>query len=662
MNSRFSTLLMAACLCAATLLGGCGSLETGGGGAPAGPVSQSAGPAPAPVATAAEEISAEFAPDQVLVKFRLGLRAAEGGVEALGRQTGLSLRTAQPLEPIPGAFLVELEGGANPLDAAEQLSAQPQVEWAEPNYRWTSSEVIPAEPSFSELWGLKNTGQTIQGVAGTSGADIKATYAWDSLLGSSSIVVAVIDTGVDYNHPDLAANMWINIDEIPGNGVDDDSNGVIDDRCGMRAVDGDGTVTGDPMDDHYHGTHVAGTIAALSNGSGVVGVAPGVRIMACKFLDSTGSGWTSDAVLAVNYAVQNGAQLSNNSWGGGGYSQALYDAIQAASTQNHMFVAAAGNANRNTDSSPEYPAGYALNNVLSVGASTNKDAKASFSNYGSSSVDLFAPGDKILSTVPGNQYGYLSGTSMASPHVTGAVALIYSYFPGITCTEARTRLINGVDYKSAFDNKCVADGRLNARGALLNASDFKAPANLDAVPVSTSQVQITWQDRASQETGYELWRKMVTATTTTGYTKIQLAANTTSYLDTGLYPGTRYYYKVRAQMGTTYSAFSNQDNATTQGPQPPGPNAPSNLAFTKTLLSDGRTQIVLTWSDNASDDTGAQVQRTTGTSTATSKLKGSNKTTYSYKTATADSYTFKVRAYNLFNFSAYSNTVTVTVP
>ena len=221
------------------------------------------------------------------------------------------------------------------------------------------------------------------------------------------------------------------------------------------------------MDDHYHGTHVAGTIAAVGdNNRGVVGVAWQASIMALKFLNSNGSGWTSDAVKAVNYATANGAKLSNNSWGGGGYSQSLYDAINAANSASSLFIAAAGNSATNNDSSPHYPSSYDLPNVIAVAATTHYDQLSWFSNYGVSSVDLATPGSLIYSTKPNNSYGSLSGTSMATPHVSGAAVLVWSAHGGWSAAQVKAALLNGVDTLSSLSGKVATGGRLNLANAL----------------------------------------------------------------------------------------------------------------------------------------------------------------------------------------------------
>jgi subtilisin family serine protease len=292
------------------------------------------------------------------------------------------------------------------------------IEYAQPDVL-VYADFIPDDPVFNEQWALHNTGQS----GGTPGADINAPEAWNITTGDTNIVVGVIDTGIDYLHPDLAQNIWTNWDEIPGNGIDDDNNGYIDDVHGWDFFNNDN----DPMDDyHSHGTHVAGIIGAVGNNiAGVAGVAWKVRLMPLKFIGSAGWGILSAELSAIEYAIDNNAKITNNSYRQNYYQQAERDAIYSADTAGMLFIAAAGNDAINADIIPQYPASYDLENIISVAAADRYGELASFSNWGMNNVDLVAPGKDIISTAIGSNYFNMSGTSMASPFVSGIAALIW---------------------------------------------------------------------------------------------------------------------------------------------------------------------------------------------------------------------------------------------
>lgn len=342
-----------------------------------------------------------------------------------------------------GWFRVDVGAGSTLGQALEAFQNRPDVIQATPDFAITA-QAIPNDPSYASLWGLSNSV--------LSSADINADKAWDYGT-STSVITAVIDTGIDYRHQDLAANIWNNTDEIGGNGIDDDRNGYVDDIRGWDFANNDN----DPMDDNGHGTHVAGTIGARgNNGIGISGVAWSASIMPLKFLDKDGAGALSDAIEAIHYARTNGAKVINASWGGGGFNAALQSAITQFRNAGGIFVAAAGNENSNNATTPAFPANYS--GVISVGASTRNDALANFSNYGTN-VQIVAPGQSILSTLPGNQYGTLSGTSMATPHVAGAIALLWGQNPTRTATQITDAIFANAD--SILKGSQSIHGRLN---------------------------------------------------------------------------------------------------------------------------------------------------------------------------------------------------------
>jgi len=388
------------------------------------------------------------------------LVAPRPGVDAAEFEKRISAEGFTMAGPVgESSMLVSFDTrGDDPAELPRRIDALGQlVEYAEPDYLvWHCAE--PNDPSFADnqLWGLKNPG----GVNGyTQGADIDAPAGWAVRNDASSVVVAVTDTGVAYNHEDLAPNMWTNPAEIPGNGMDDDGNGLIDDVFGYNAYDGNG----DPMDLQGHGTHCAGTIGARGdNGVGITGVAWNVRLMAGKFLGPNG-GTTSDAITVIEYALKNGADIISASWGGGGYSQALKNAIAACANAGIPFVAAAGNSGTNNDSLPHYPSSFDLPNIVAVAATNANDELTGFSCFGRNSVDIAAPGWQIWSTYIGgtSSYRFLHGTSMATPHVSGALALARAEFPTAGVDELIDRLYRSVDTKAALDGKVATAGRLN---------------------------------------------------------------------------------------------------------------------------------------------------------------------------------------------------------
>ncbi len=363
--------------------------------------------------------------------------------------------------PNSGIVHVMLTADLSVKEAVDNYNRSGLVEFAEPNYVY-HADVIPDDTRFSELWGLHNTG----GGGCKNDADIDAPEAWDFITGSSNFVIMVIDTGMDYRHSDLTDNRWVNPAEKNGTaGVDDDSNGYIDDIYGIDTVNHDS----DPMDDAGHGTHVSGTIGAVGNNSaGVVGVMWDATIMPCKFLDASGSGTTAGAIECLDYAVDmkmnhgHDIRLTSNSWGGGGFSSALKSAIDSTKQQGMLFIAAAGNDHRDTDVIPHYPSSYTSKNIVAVASTDCNDNLSSFSNWGLTSVDVAAPGSSILSTLPGDSYGYFSGTSMATPHVSGLAGLIWAKHPDWTWNRVRSKILKKGDSLPSLSGLIATGKRINA--------------------------------------------------------------------------------------------------------------------------------------------------------------------------------------------------------
>jgi thermitase len=352
--------------------------------------------------------------------------------------------------------------------ASAVLASDSRVAYAEPNYLYhlvgvnDANEVTPNDEQYGALWGLKNTGQTdAAGQIGIAGSDIHVAPIWaEGITGSKKVTVAVIDTGIDYNHSDLKDN--------------------VDATRGYNFADN----TPDAKDDHNHGSHCAGTIGGLANnGIGVVGVNWNVTIIPVKFLNSAGSGTLDAAVQSIQWATKQKVNIMSNSWGGGPYTQALYDVIAEARDQGIAFIAAAGNEASNNDGQASYPANYELPNIISVAATDNRDQLASFSNYGRNTVHVAAPGVKILSTAKDGGYAVFSGTSMATPHVAGIAALMLSANPSLTYAQIKDILIRSSDKVRGLSRKVVAKGRVNAYNAIH-----------EIFPADNSPAESAWQD------------------------------------------------------------------------------------------------------------------------------------------------------------------------
>jgi len=469
---------------------------------------------------------AEFVPGEVIVRFREGTTAAKTSAPRLA-----VLRTS---ERDISAEVTEFEGSdivnglrlahvapADTLVAVEAFNSREDVLYAEPNYI-RRKYALPNDPRFGDQWGLKNTGQvgfndaTGQQQAGTPGADIDAESAWNITTGSRTVVVGVVDEGIDINHPDLRDNIWRNPGEIPGNGIDDDGNGFADDINGWDFYHNDASiydgVAGDNTTDS-HGTHVAGTIGATgNNGTGGTGVNWQVSIMSLKILpktctplpscDSPAPSSVRRTVAAFNYARmmrERGVNLRvlNNSYGGSGKSQAELDAIRALNDAGILFVAAAGNDPLDSGSFPNFPATYDVPNVISVASTDRFDNITPFSTFGARTVSIGAPGRSILSTTPNSTYSIFSGTSMAAPHVAGTAALVLSAHPNIAVQNLRGVLAYSGDVLPALQGKTTTGRRLDAYNALLSAAenDITAPATVSDLRVVARDgrtVTFTW--------------------------------------------------------------------------------------------------------------------------------------------------------------------------
>ncbi|MBT4762208.1 MAG: S8 family serine peptidase [Bdellovibrionaceae bacterium] len=349
------------------------------------------------------------------------------------------------------------------------LKENKYVKIAEPNFIYTIDQK-PNDFDFDKSWGMKNFGQKdSKDNFGVKGVDISAIKAWQINTNAKNVLVAIIDTGIDYNHPDLKENMWTNTLELNGKpGLDDDGNGYVDDIYGYDFF----SDKSDPMDDHDHGTHCAGVIGAVANNStGVAGIAWNVKLMALKFIGSHGGGNLESAVKAIKYASLMGAHISNNSWGGSGRSQILLETIKEANAAGTLFVAAAGNSGRNADEKPSFPAAYEVPNIISVAAVDNRGGLANFSNYGVHSVDIGAPGVNVYSTITGG-YEAMSGTSMASPHVAGVAALLLGHESKLNTIELKKRILDSAAPLAALRGFVKSEGMVNAYYALTGT---KAP-------------------------------------------------------------------------------------------------------------------------------------------------------------------------------------------
>jgi RHS repeat-associated protein len=409
-------------------------------------------------AAAAAALATQNAPrreGELLVRFRVDV--AEQGKRAALNSKGARLKGS--LRGGSGVDRVQVEGDDDLTSAAARLRSLPEVEAVEPNFLVTNSQATPDDPRFAEQWALKNTGQA----GGAAGSDVGAASAWQETTGSTATAVAVLDSGVDFSHPDLTDNLWVNPGEVAGNGLDDDGDGLVDDAYGWNFV----YDTNDVGDEQGHGTSVAGIIAAEGNNRvGVSGVMWRASLMSLKVLDSTGTGDVATAVEAIDYAVAHGAQVVNCSWGTDADSSFLREAIERAGRKGVVVVTSAGNNARSIDSAPYYPASYDLTNVISVAATDGFDNLASFSDWGAQRVAVAAPGVDVLTTQQGGDYRVVSGTSAAAPFVSGIAGLIKTLRPNMPASQVRAAIVGGARQAAALSGQVASGGVADAAGAL----------------------------------------------------------------------------------------------------------------------------------------------------------------------------------------------------
>jgi subtilisin family serine protease len=619
---------------------------------------------------------------ELLVKFKPGVKASS----SLRSHESVGAQVMRSFTVVPNLDHVILPEGLPVQDAIALYMADPDVEIAEPNYIRRAFETIPNDQLFWEQWALRNPGEF---AAGTTPADIKAIHAWDITQGSHDTVVAILDSGIYFDHVDLVENIWRNWGETSCvDNIDNDNNGFIDDCIGWdfttcEEYDQSGACItvkvpdNNATDVHGHGTHVAGIVGAhTNNGIGIAGVMWHVRLMPVKMLNDQGIGTTAESIAAINYVVlmsQRGADIKaiNASYGGSGFSELEMLAIAAAGTEGILFNAAAGNDGENNDLSPVYPASYScdmvsgaytcVSNVISVAATDQNDRKASFSNWGQDTVHLGAPGVYIISTIPENSFSanenFSMGTSQAAPHVTGVAGLVWNYYYYFNYSQVRGMILRYVDIVPELQRWVYTGGRLDAYGAL---SALLKPTDLALHVDSFTQITLTWTDNATGEDYY-----MVERSTSGGPFEhiTTLGPNTTTYTDSvpPLLDGTRYTYRVRAMShlpnppthatNDAYSFYSNEPSAVT--PLIP----PTDLSATPISSS----QINIAWTDHSLTEAGYRIERSSSNFVQIAEV-GPNTTFYSDTGLNPETeYTYRVRAFNAAaGNSDYSNEASAT--
>ena len=610
-----------------------------------------------------------YVPGEVLVRW--SSMASASDVLAISRATslqplGIILTSAMQVDGETGIYRAQTTLPVH--EAVRMLTNNPAVEVAEPNWIVTH-QTVSNDPKFLDgsLWGMYGDASSPANAFGSQAAE-----AWArGYTGSRGVYVGVIDEGVQITHPDLAPNIWTNPNEIPGNGVDDDGDGYVDDVHGWDFYNNDSSVfdglAQSPAED-AHGTHVAGTIGAVGgNAQGVAGVNWNVTIIPAKFLGPYG-GFLSDAIRAVDYFTdlkrRSGLNIValNNSWGGGGYSKLLHSAIIRAAKANILFVAAAGNNYGNNDLQPFYPANYnttlaagsetpaSYNSVIAVTALDRQGAKAPWANQGAQTVHLGAPGVAVVSTVPWLGYASYDGTSMATPHVTGAAALYASTHPGASAAEIRQALLSSALPTASLAGKTTTGGRLNLSCVI---DSLPTPSGLTAEAGSSSCVTLRWNFSAANSTTFTIEG----STDGISFRLIgSVPGNARQYSDCGLAPETKYWYRVQAGNDCGASAFAGPVSVTT--PAPPAPPVPGDLTAEATTES----YVTVRWSFSATNVTAFRIEGSTDgiNFRFIGSVPASAREYSDYGIAPLSTYWYRVQAVNNGSASDFAGPVRVT--
>ncbi|MFQ6052212.1 MAG: S8 family serine peptidase [Candidatus Hydrothermarchaeota archaeon] len=611
-------------------------------------------------------VEGEYVPNEVLVKFRedADLSSIQGAINLvqgkiinyLGKEVSLSQWDSKDLSLRsfrldPNLFHLKVPEGIGTERAIRVLNQLPFVEYAEENGLVYACYTEPNDPKFPNQWALKQI----------SVGDDDAPDAWDTFTGSSDIVVAVIDSGMALTHEDLAANLWVNDDDIQGDGVDNDGNGYVDDTYGWDFVScfPGPCRDNDPSDCSGHGTKVAGIIGGVGNNNkGVAGINWSIKLMAVRVLNCKDKGYTADVVAGIDYAIENGAHILNNSYGGYKYFSSEVDAILRARAAGRLFIASAGNKGLDTDltENRHYPSCYACENIISVLATDQNDEKPSWSNYGETTVDIGAPGASILTTLMDGGYGYVDGTSAAAPHVSGVAALVWGKPIKVWhWSQVKDTILNMAEPKDSLAGLCVSGARLSAYEPDLPS----APSNLTATPTAWSIVDLGWQDNSTDEFGFEIQR-MKEGESDYSYAGV-VEDNDVQYTDAqAAAAGNTNYYKVRAYNYGGNSSFTSPVSVVIPRGSPSAPSALDGWFGFECLC------VHLSWYDSANNEMSFEIERKSEYLPWWVQIAvvGSNTTFYDDDVSQYPDtlFQYRVRAYNPDGSSSYSNIAYVYVP